>query len=40
MRQGERMTKLSLRRLWLMYKGTVLQEGLGRYKRDHVQVLT
>lgn len=36
---GQRMTKLSIRRLWVMYKRAVLQECLGRYKRDHVQVL-
>ena len=32
------MTNLSIRRLWVMYKRAVLQECLGRYKRDHVQV--
>jgi hypothetical protein len=34
------MTRVpSLRRLWLMYKRAVLVEGLGRTKRDHLQVL-
>lgn len=28
-----------IRRLWTMYKKTVLQEGLGRTKRDQTQVL-
>jgi hypothetical protein len=34
------MPKLSVRRLWTMYKRVVMQEGLGRTKRDKVQVLT
>ena len=29
----------SIRRLWTIYRQTVLREGLGRYKRDHIQVL-
>lgn len=35
-----RTTMPSIRRLWTMYKKTALQEGLGRTRRDHVQVLT
>ncbi len=33
------MPKLLIRHLWTMYKQVVLHEGLGRYKRDHIQVL-
>ena len=33
------MSTLSIRRYWTMYKDTVLREGLGRTRRDRVQVL-